>query len=199
MSGQRIIYHTSPFNAEATRPALAESDITPTPTFCSPQLRPDPQHCDGSMVSDGGRRIATVTVWPVSYGHPTFAWPDTQYSRTALLFTVALMPVAAAVGTGFNGLIRRGYATVTTLVLIGGAAVLGITQRAPVFAAVFTAELTPPPIWGMLLLAAAGAHWVRLLAGRRRRPAEPDRTQPHFKHCERRWLGMPWRLVDGSC
>jgi chloride channel protein, CIC family len=109
MSGRGIVYDTSAFNAEATRPALAEGDITP--------------------------------------------------------------------------------------------AVLGITQRAPVFAAVFTAELThpPPPIWGMLLLAAAGAHWVRLLAGRRRRPAEPDRAEPHFKHCQRRWLGMTWRLVDGSC
>jgi H+/Cl- antiporter ClcA len=46
------------------------------------------------------------------------------------------------------------------------------------FATVFTAELThpPPPIWGMLLLAAVGAHWVRLLAGPRRRPA--NRTAP---------------------
>ena len=497
MSGQGIVYDTSPFNAEATRPALAESDTTPIATFYSPQSRPDPKHCDGSTVSDRGRPgralsrsqryltfaaailvtgvlsgvvggfttvlvrtlehlsfgydqgplligvrdasierrliglaigcalaglgwwllrrktsvpglnesirqgrrfsqvpmvidallqvlavgsgaslgreqaprlfaaaateltirsgsipapyrrillasaagaglaavynvpaagalyacgivlrswrpvavlvavatscIATVTAWPISHGDPTFVWPDTQYSWTALLFTVALMPVAAAVGTGFNGLIRRaqpksppaswtllvtiglaglltgacsiwmpqmpgngksiiveslaggdtliavtvamglkpvltalfiragavggmltpslatgvatgaslallvdrlgGYASVPTLALIAGAAVLGITQRAPVFAAVFTAELThpPPPIWGMLLLAAVGAHWVRLLAGRRRRPAEPDRAQPHFKHCQRRWLGMTWRLVDGSC
>ena len=55
MSGQGIIYDTSPFNAEATRPALAESDITPIATVYSPQSRPDPKHCDGSMVSDGGR------------------------------------------------------------------------------------------------------------------------------------------------
>jgi H+/Cl- antiporter ClcA len=238
--------------------------------------------------------IATVTAWPVSHGHPTFVWPDTQYSWTSLLFTVALMPVAAAVGTGFNGLIRRaqpksppaswtllvtiglaglltgacsiwmpqmpgngksiiveslaggdtliavtvamvlkpvltalfiragavggmltpslatgvatgasiallverlgGYASVPTLALIGGAAVLGITQRAPVFATVFTAELThpPPPIWGMLLLAAVGAHWVRLLAARRRRPAKPDRAPPHFKHCQHR---LAWHDV----
>jgi H+/Cl- antiporter ClcA len=487
MSGKGVFHDTSRFNAEATRPALAESDTTPIATFDSPQSRPDPKHCDGSMVSDGGlpgrgvsrsqryltfaaailvtgvlsgvvggfttvlvrtlehlsfgydqgplligvrdasierrliglaigcalaglgwwllrrktsvpglnesirqgrrfsqvpmaidallqvlavgsgaslgreqaprlfaaaateltirlgsipapyRRIllasaagaglaavynvpaagalyacgivlkswrpvavlvavatsciATVTAWPVSHGHPTLVWPDTQYSWTALLFTVALMPVAAAVGTGFNGLIRRaqpksppaswtllvtiglaglltgacsiwmpqmpgngksiiveslaggdtliavtvamvlkpvltalfiragavggmltpslatgvatgasiallverlgGYASVPTAALIGGAAVLGITQRAPVFAAVFTAELThpPPQIWGMLLLAAVGAHWVRLLAGRRRRPAEPERAQPHFKHRQRR-LGL---------
>ncbi|MGB8501972.1 MAG: chloride ion channel protein, partial [Mycobacterium sp.] len=50
-----------------------------------------------------------------------------------------------------------------TLGLIGGAAVLGITQHAPVFAAVFTAELTHPPleVWAMLLFAAVGAHLVR--------------------------------------
>jgi H+/Cl- antiporter ClcA len=160
--------------------------------------------------------VATVTAWPVSRGHPTSAWPDTQYSSTSLLFTVALMPVAAVVGTGFNGLIRRarpksppaswtllvttgasiallvdilgGYARVPTLARIAGAAVLAITQRAPVFAAIFTAELThpPPPIWGMLLLAAVGAHWVRHLAGQRRRPSEPDRAQPDFIHCQRR-------------
>ena len=109
MSGDGIIYDTSAFNAEATRPVLAESDITP--------------------------------------------------------------------------------------------AVLGITQRAPVFAAVCSAELThpPPPIWRMLLLAAVAPHSVRRRAGRRRRPAELDRVQRHFKRCQRRRLGMTWRLVDGSC
>jgi H+/Cl- antiporter ClcA len=72
-----------------------------------------------------------------------------------------------------------GHASVPTFALIGGAAVLGITQHAPVFAAVFTAELTHPPIevWVMLLLAAVGAHIVHALAtdrrqGRRRVPAE---------------------------
>jgi len=54
MSGQGVFHHTSPFNAEATRPALAESDITPIPTFDSPPSRPDPKHCDGSMVSAVG-------------------------------------------------------------------------------------------------------------------------------------------------
>jgi H+/Cl- antiporter ClcA len=52
-----------------------------------------------------------------------------------------------------------GHASVPTFALIGGAAVLGITQHAPVFAAVFTAELThpPPEVWVMLLVAAVGA------------------------------------------
>jgi Voltage gated chloride channel len=73
--------------------------------------------------------IATVTAWPVSHGDPTFVWPDTQYSWTSLLFTVALMPVAAAVGTGFNGLIRRARpksppASWTLLVTIGLAGLL---------------------------------------------------------------------------
>ena len=63
-----------------------------------------------------------------------------------------------------------GHASVPTFALIGGAAVLGITQHAPVFAAVFTAELTHPPIavWGMLALAAVGAHVIRAAATRRR-------------------------------
>jgi H+/Cl- antiporter ClcA len=70
-----------------------------------------------------------------------------------------------------------GHASIPTLGLIGGAAVLGITQHAPVFAAVFTAELTHPPagVWVMLLLAAVGAHGVHLVFSRRgatRVPAE---------------------------
>jgi H+/Cl- antiporter ClcA len=62
-----------------------------------------------------------------------------------------------------------GHASAPTLALIGGAAVLGITQRAPVFAAVFTAELThpPPQVWVMLLVAAVGAQGVRVIAIRR--------------------------------
>ena len=107
-----------------------------------------------------------------------------------------MLTPSLATGASIALLVERlgGYASVPTLALIGGAAVLGITQRAPVFAAVFTAELThpPPPIWGMLLLAAVGAHWVRLLAARRRRPAEPDRAQPHLKHRQRRLGYTAW-------
>jgi chloride channel protein, CIC family len=63
-----------------------------------------------------------------------------------------------------------GEASVPTLALIGGAAVLAITQNAPVFAAVFTAELTHPPleVWVFLLVAAIGAHVVRAVVTRRR-------------------------------
>jgi hypothetical protein len=49
MSGQGVFYDTSPFNAEATRRAHAESDITPIATFYSPQSRPHLEHRDGSM------------------------------------------------------------------------------------------------------------------------------------------------------
>ena len=497
MSGQGVFHDTSPFNAEATRPALAESDTTPIATFYSPQSRPDPKHCDGSMVSDGGRPgravsrsqryltfaaailvtgvlsgvvggfttvlvrtlehlsfgydqgplligvrdasierrliglaigcalaglgwwllrrktsvpglnesiregrrfsqvpmaidallqvlavgsgaslgreqaprlfaaaateltirsgsipapyrrillasaagaglaavynvpaagalyacgivlrswrpvavlvavatscIATVTAWPVSHGDPTFVWPDTQYSWTALLFTVALIPVAAAVGTGFNGLIRRAQpksppASWTLLVTIGLAGLLtgacsiwmpqmpgngksiiveslagGDTLIAvtvamglkPVLTALFIRAgavggmLTPSLATGVghrrVHRAArrqarrlrqrpdprpdrrggragdhpagagvrrrihrgthpsAAADLGHVAAGRDgrtlgpspRRPTraarKPDRARPHFKHCQRRWLGMTWRLVDGSC
>lgn len=61
-----------------------------------------------------------------------------------------------------------GHVSVATSALIGGAAVLGVTQNAPIFAAVFAAELTHPSVGvcGLLLLAALGAHAVRLVAQR---------------------------------
>jgi H+/Cl- antiporter ClcA len=67
-----------------------------------------------------------------------------------------------------------GHASVPSLALIGGAAVLGITQRAPVFATVFTGELThpPPQVWVMLLVAALGAQGVRVMAIRRQAARE---------------------------
>ena len=91
----------------------------------------------------------------------------------ALSTGVAMGAFVALVVNQFGG-----SASVPTLGLIGGAAVLGITQHAPVFAAVFTAELTHPPfeVWGMLLLGSVGAHLVRLAIvrqrERRRGPAE---------------------------
>jgi H+/Cl- antiporter ClcA len=220
--------------------------------------------------------IATVTVWPITHGAPTFVWPETHFTAKAFLFAIVAMPLAALVGTAFNGLIDYakaksspkswtiipaiglaglatgtasiwmpqmpgngksivleslaggdtltavtvamflkpiltalfiragavggmltpalstgvatgafvalainhfgGQASVPTLALIGGAAVLGITQHAPLFAAVFTAELTHPPIevWLMLVFAAVGAHIVRrALTGRRAEESVP--------------------------
>jgi H+/Cl- antiporter ClcA len=69
------------------------------------------------------------------------------------------------------------HASIPTFGLIGGAAVLGITQEAPVFAAVFTAELTHPPwgVWLMLLLAALGAHGIRAMPRRRVRKVPAER------------------------
>lgn len=64
--------------------------------------------------------------------------------------------------------------------LTGGAAVLAITQDAPLFAAVFAWELVRPPLGGLLvlLLAALAAH---VLARSIRRRASADRTDdpPH--------------------
>jgi chloride channel protein, CIC family len=219
--------------------------------------------------------IATVTVWPITHGAPTFVWPETHFTTKAFLFAFVAMPLAALIGTAFNGLIARakskaspkswtiipaiglaglvtgtasiwmpqmpgngrsivleslaggdtliavtvaiflkpaltalfiragavggmltpalstgvamgafvalainhlgGDASVPTLALIGGAAVLGITQNAPIFAAVFTAELTHPPaeVWVMLLFAAVGAHLVGTAVARRRADRVP--------------------------
>jgi hypothetical protein len=89
MSGQGVFYDTSRFNAEATRPAHAESDITPIATFYSPQSRPDPGHCDGSMVSDRGR-------------------PDREVSRSQRYFTFA----AAILVTGVLSGVVGGFTTV---------------------------------------------------------------------------------------
>lgn len=51
--------------------------------------------------------IATVTVWPVTHGAPTFLWPDTHFTWKAFLFVITAMPLAALVGTAFNGLMAR--------------------------------------------------------------------------------------------
>ncbi|HME47610.1 chloride channel protein [Mycobacterium sp.] len=229
------------------------------------------------LVAVATSSIATVTVWPLSHGQPSFVWPDTGYTWKVLLFAIAAMPIGMLVGTGFTWIVDRakraalktswllipavglaglvtgissirmpqlpgngksiiletlsggdklipiavvvllkplltalflragavggmltpalstgvatgafvalainelgGHASIPTFGLIGGAAVLGITQHAPVFAAVFTAELThpPPAVWVMLLLAAVGAHGIHAVTARRgpeKAPAE---------------------------
>jgi H+/Cl- antiporter ClcA len=215
------------------------------------------------LVAVATSSIATVTAWPVSHGAPTFLWPRTDFTSTSVLIAVAVMPVAALVGVGFNWLVRRarppapptawtlvpaiglaglltgtaslwlpqlpgngksivlgslaggvpmlafavavvlkpaltalfirggavggmitpalstgtatgafiamainqcgGHASIATSALMGGAAVLAVTQNAPIFAAVFTAELTHPPLGvsGLLMLVALGAHAMR--------------------------------------
>jgi H+/Cl- antiporter ClcA len=222
------------------------------------------------LVAVATSSIATVTVWPLSHGQPSFVWPDTKFNWKVLLFAIAAMPIGMLVGTAFTWLVDRakrnalktsgllipavglaglatgicsiwmpqlpgngksiiletlsggatlipialvmllkplltalflragavggmltpalstgvatgafvalainqigGHASIPTFGLIGGAAVLGITQQAPVFAAIFTAELThpPPAVWLMLVLAALGAHAIRAAATARR-------------------------------
>ena len=53
--------------------------------------------------------------------------------------------------------------------LAGAAGVLAVTQRAPLWAAVFVWELARPPLWLIVvfLAAAAGSHGLRVLAERR--------------------------------
>ncbi|TPG26156.1 chloride channel protein [Mycolicibacterium hodleri] len=214
------------------------------------------------LVAVATSSLATVTAWPVSHGAPTFDWPPTDLTGQAVWTALAVMPIAALVGAGFNHLVSRsrppappkswalvpaiglaglatglaslwlpqlpgngksivleslsgaaplavaalaavlkptltalfirsgaaggmitpalstgtatgafialaihqfgGQASVPTTALIGGAAVLGVTQRAPLFAAMFTAELTHPPldVCGLLAIAALGAHFM---------------------------------------
>ena len=204
--------------------------------------------------------IATLTVWPLHHGAPTYPWPATQVTGTAYLFAVVAMPMAALAGLGFNALIAKarprtppasrtliprigfaglvlgvgsiwmpdlpgngksivletlaggdtlglvavavvlkplltalflragavgglltpalstgvalgacaalviqawgGTASVPALAVIAGAAMVAVTQNAPVFAAVFSVELTRPPleVAAMLVVAALGAH-----------------------------------------
>jgi H+/Cl- antiporter ClcA len=83
-----------------------------------------------------------------------------------------LITPALATGTATGASIAMavnqlgGHASIPASALIGGAAVLGVIQNAPIFGAVFTAELTHPPlgICGLLLLAALGGHTARLAA-----------------------------------
>lgn len=59
---------------------------------------------------------------------------------------------------------------VPTVSLAGAAGVLAVTQGSPVWAAIFVWELARPPLWliSVFLVAAVGAHGLRLLtAGRR--------------------------------
>jgi H+/Cl- antiporter ClcA len=55
--------------------------------------------------------------------------------------------------------------------LAGSAGVLAITQRAPLWAAMFVWELARPPLWLLLvfLVAALSTHGLRLLVERSRK------------------------------
>ncbi|GFG73976.1 voltage-gated chloride channel [Mycobacterium botniense] len=59
---------------------------------------------------------------------------------------------------------------VPAISLAGAAGVLAVTQRAPLWAAVFVWELAAPPLWllAVFLAAAAGSHGLRVLTERHR-------------------------------
>jgi H+/Cl- antiporter ClcA len=89
------------------------------------------------------------------------------------LFTPALATGAAA-GTLFVLTINAIAGTqfhVPAIALAGSAGVLAITQRAPLWAAMFVWELARPPLWLLLvfLVAALSTHGLRLLVERSRK------------------------------
>jgi H+/Cl- antiporter ClcA len=93
------------------------------------------------------------------------------------LFTPALATGAAA-GTLFVLTINAIAGTqfrVPAIALAGSAGVLAITQRAPLWAAIFVWELARPPLWLLLvfLVAALSTYGLRLLVERSRRLLGP--------------------------
>jgi len=70
--------------------------------------------------------------------------------------------------------------SVPAISLAGAVGVLGVTQRAPLWAAVFVWELAEPPLWLLLvfLVAAFGAHGLRAQLERRRLPMPTDSVGP---------------------
>ncbi|HEU0191245.1 MAG TPA: chloride channel protein [Mycobacterium sp.] len=68
------------------------------------------------------------------------------------------------------------HAHVPAVSLAGAAGVLAVTQRAPVWAAVFVWELARPPLWllAVFLVASVSPHGLRVLAERLRRNSLPD-------------------------
>lgn len=75
--------------------------------------------------------------------------------------TLVALTVNAVAGTELH---------VAVLSMAGAAGVLAVTQRTPVWAAIFVWELSRPPLWLLLdlLIVAAGAHALQLRAERRR-------------------------------
>jgi H+/Cl- antiporter ClcA len=80
--------------------------------------------------------------------------------------TLLVLTVNAVAGTQFH---------VPAISMAGAAGVLAVTQRTPVWAAIFVWELARPPLWLLLvfLTAALGAHGLQLLVERGRRLVRP--------------------------
>jgi H+/Cl- antiporter ClcA len=80
--------------------------------------------------------------------------------------TLFVLTVNAVAGTQFH---------VPAISMAGAAGVLAVTQRTPVWAAIFVWELARPPLWLLLvfLTAALGAHGLQLLVERGRRLVRP--------------------------
>jgi H+/Cl- antiporter ClcA len=80
--------------------------------------------------------------------------------------TLLVLIINTATGNHFH---------VPAISLAGAAGVLAVTQRAPFWAAIFVWELARPPLWLLLvfLVAALGAHGLRLLVERGRGLVRP--------------------------
>jgi H+/Cl- antiporter ClcA len=80
--------------------------------------------------------------------------------------TLSVLTINAVAGTQFH---------VPAVALAGAAGVLAITQRAPLWAAIFVWELARPPLWLLLvfLTAALGTYGLRLLVERGRGLVRP--------------------------
>jgi H+/Cl- antiporter ClcA len=78
--------------------------------------------------------------------------------------SLLVLAINAAAGTNFH---------IPAVSLAGAAGVLAITQRAPIWAAIFVWELAHPPFWllAVFLAAAVSTHALRVLTERRRVPA----------------------------
>jgi H+/Cl- antiporter ClcA len=80
--------------------------------------------------------------------------------------TLLVLAINAIAGTHFH---------VPAIALAGSAGVLAITQRAPLWAAIFVWELARPPLWLLLvfLVAALSTYGLRLLVERFRKLVRP--------------------------
>ncbi|TQR87989.1 chloride ion channel protein, partial [Mycobacterium hodleri] len=65
------------------------------------------------LVAAATSSIATVTVWPLTQGAPTFGWPATYFNSESVLLALAVIPVGAVVGGVFLWLTERAKPPIT--------------------------------------------------------------------------------------
>jgi len=123
----------------------------------------------------GGMTLTTATA--VLVLKPLLTAVFLRAGATGGMLTPALATGAAA-GTLFVLIINAAAGThfhVQAISLAGAAGVLAVTQRTPVWAAIFVWELARPPLWLFLvfLIAASGAYGLQSLSERGSRLVRP--------------------------